>query len=875
MAEQRLALMEAEVIKAARDDSNSIGPLLFERWRDRCQNPPRPGFPSFPKEELRLLGWLLSWSPLHRDPSASHPLAPQIAAVVSETYMRELVRESETGGHVVWLDDQPEILQLDWSRIAQQLHSEHLESLFRPLDFGNALQRAHESDDNTALAVESWINRVRLHLRILLKIHSGLVEWAPKTPRLKSIEEAICDLLLLRDPRDPSTTLPLMLVHSLAYRGADVAALASDMQGSLATLEDTDQLLKRWVEATTDLAALLAFAAKLDIPPATQLVKVKLKGANLQAYLSRQIWFPRIEAMAYDAASLNLNDIAKDILAFGDEQTREHRYSDKWARSAYKTRLLIAYNERDAAAIDNLRIPDSDDDDGQPLANKDFYRALVLVDADPAAAATAFRGLCRNNPSDTASHLNAIAAEIRTLADVDPDNRQPKVAALLEELQGLLSLTPDDAGRRYRQYISYLVLDAMDVANLHTRFDAEWATLPVHLQLQSSFATLHARNQRRRGRTNLWTQVVTSSTPVNFFPTTTWPTFNWPESSILSAANIYAQRNIWSTTAPSRPRGLINPFSPGQPLDTGVSPPGRDDIVVEMLHLLAHRRPIALIGQRRSGKTTILNHVGRRLADAGTVHFVSLQGREPIRTRDDLAVILARDRSLGERTGLADRMLSDPDRRRHTYLVDELAYLTEADGSVFPWLRSLGQESGGLVLSGSPWDWARLIDRASKVSVGSSFGNDITPIELGPLAERDAVEFFVTTAAEPEFITHEVAQQVVDLCGGWPFYLHVMGDGLFRTAAPISSVDIRHIYDSRLLGTFGASFRGRWSELPNAIVSLILGSTDHVLPRFHDLKPIEKSLLLDTGLCTIRGDWLEDRPFFDWIWTYAAYVHRG
>jgi hypothetical protein len=41
-------------------------------------------------------------------------------------------------------------------------------------------------------------------------------------------------------------------------------------------------------------------------------------------------------------------------------------------------------------------------------------------------------------------------------------------------------------------------------------------------------------------------------------------------------------------------------------------------------------------------------------------------------------------------------------------------------------------------------------------------------------------------------------------------------------------------------------------------------------PRFDALPPEERTLLVDTGLCTEAGTWLADRPFFDWLRRRAA-----
>jgi hypothetical protein len=207
------------------------------------------------------------------------------------------------------------------------------------------------------------------------------------------------------------------------------------------------------------------------------------------------------------------------------------------------------------------------------------------------------------------------------------------------------------------------------------------------------------------------------------------------------------------------------------------------------------------------------------------------------------------------------------------YLLDEIAWLHQADETLFPWLRALGQRYASLVLAGSRWDWVRVVRRAAAVCPGSSFGNDVTEVVLGPISEEDARRFLTQTA--PGVIPDTVAGWVVELCGAWPFYLQVMGHALYVAAEAGSrkpfndKASLAELYDQRLLVERTAVFEGRFQELPGPVQALLRAHRD-ARPSFFDLPPDDRTLLIDSGLCTASGIWLADRPFFDWIRLRAA-----
>ncbi|WP_437970573.1 pentapeptide repeat-containing protein [Sorangium sp. So ce260] len=331
---------------------------------------------------------------------------------------------------------------------------------------------------------------------------------------------------------------------------------------------------------------------------------------------------------------------------------------------------------------------------------------------------------------------------------------------------------------------------------------------------------------------------------------------------------------------------LANPFRPGPALIDAPSLPGRAPVLAELFALIESRSPAILRGPRRSGKTSILYHLAARLSPTRAVHHKTLEGRaQPIRTADELAIFL--DPSLhADATPaltLRDRL---SDAGNAVLLLDEVANLDQADATVFAWLRAVGQEQTSVVLVGSHWDWVSVVEHAFAAAPGSSFGNDVTPINVGPLAEADAIRFLVDTA--PPDVPMEAersARWIVELCGPWPFYLQVMGYALVQAVragqrrALVERSGVRELYEQRLLlDRDAAFFRARWAELPErarTVLGALRGSPDAALPEVRRLPSGDVAVLCDAGLCDALGTWLADPPFFDWIRRVAREPGKG
>ena len=329
------------------------------------------------------------------------------------------------------------------------------------------------------------------------------------------------------------------------------------------------------------------------------------------------------------------------------------------------------------------------------------------------------------------------------------------------------------------------------------------------------------------------------------------------------------------TPIPARPP---NPFQPGTALPPDAPPPGRIEVVSELTSRIAAHGSCALLGPRRSGKTSILSFLRTALGSRQSVQsvwFLDLQGH-PCSTPDMLAAGLEPSLFDHPRPAVELRRLLSA-QHHPVILLDELGRLqnvdTDEDPNVFEWLRSLGQEGVALVLAGTSGDWDN-IQLKDAEKPGSSFTNIMKPVHLGPLSKSEALSFLVEAA--PDDIPIDPEREgclIVELTGGWPFYLQVVAHafveevrGRRMTTRP-TEMDIKRLYQQALLYDYDFVFRQRWRELGAHAQGILIRGQQGQLPDPSRLSPFDIEHLERQGLYDQRRGWLLalDIPFLDWI----------
>lgn len=325
------------------------------------------------------------------------------------------------------------------------------------------------------------------------------------------------------------------------------------------------------------------------------------------------------------------------------------------------------------------------------------------------------------------------------------------------------------------------------------------------------------------------------------------------------------------------PPSTLNPFLPGTPLRTGELPPGRAADAQRLVGRVAVRASAALLGPRRSGKTSLLLHLRRRLSANHRVWMVSLED-QVCRTPDELALAIEPSLKDEARPREALLVLLGREARWPVILIDEVGYLREADldarPHLFGWLRGLSQRAASVVFAGSPNDFQEVAVRASALP-GSSFANDFPSQALGPLAPDDAVTFLATTAPSDVPIPPDpTGRWIHELCGGWPFYLQVMGFAIVdearsgRRGVVADRGRLRELYERVLLQDWGHVLQQRWVEIPAPARRVVLRALAAAgrLPPFDALSRTERQTIRDARLYDGLYGWVldNDPPFLDW-----------
>jgi len=280
-------------------------------------------------------------------------------------------------------------------------------------------------------------------------------------------------------------------------------------------------------------------------------------------------------------------------------------------------------------------------------------------------------------------------------------------------------------------------------------------------------------------------------------------------------------------------------------------------------------RWVALLGPRKVGKTSLLIEAARRAPPGVDVAMVDVMGHVPL-TLDIFRVaalaaidaLFAADAggSLAQHAGqpaefrarllasplhaklepvlklALDRLLDEPATpaavrtwlqlpeqlaksvgRKLVMVIDEvqeLASLRSRQLEPFPVMRAVWQRHDAVsyVISGS----APSVLRELVTSRDSPFFGHFQLLELGPFATRDALSLLEAAAPPGRSITAAVAERIVELVGGHPFYLQVVGEALVALEPPYVEATLKPVLQSLLFsrtGRLGLYFENEWQRL--------------------------------------------------------------
>lgn len=230
----------------------------------------------------------------------------------------------------------------------------------------------------------------------------------------------------------------------------------------------------------------------------------------------------------------------------------------------------------------------------------------------------------------------------------------------------------------------------------------------------------------------------------------------------------------------------------------------RAPLSLEVFRLLAARVLDALVAEEAGGS------LARRLHDPA--RFRALLHRSPslaaldpeLRSDlDELPDEKASPDSVRRWLQLPEDLCAAMDRKLIVAIdeMQELASLERRGFEPFPVMRSVWQrhERVSYVISGS----APTMLRELVTSRSSPFFQHFHLFELGPFARPDAIALLVDASPPDRPIEAALAERVVDIVGGHPFYLQMVGEALVREEPPCDEETLKPVLQELLFSRTG------------------------------------------------------------------------
>ncbi|WP_257458353.1 WD40 domain-containing protein [Archangium lipolyticum] len=329
-----------------------------------------------------------------------------------------------------------------------------------------------------------------------------------------------------------------------------------------------------------------------------------------------------------------------------------------------------------------------------------------------------------------------------------------------------------------------------------------------------------------------------------------------------------------------------NPYIVGPPIDHPRDFYGREEDLSRILRDL-EQGYVALIGDMRIGKSSLLNQLEHRLS--GSCQVVSLQRHmsnlEALPTR--LAGLIAPGERLeGEPYDVLDRAITSRlteltrargPGARFTLLIDEAQLLTRSD-SVRHELRNLFQSrrrDGLRVLVAGP---PHAMRELAHDPTGSPFLNIFLPYRLGPMTRAELVRLVRTPLGDEYTVTDEAVDRIAALSGGRPLIAQLLCRHALEACHAsrrfrIDGADIEQAFGEKafddVIDIYG--YPGRWEGLPEQV--------REVLRRLAGLPATEREALDAPTLRLLEAHGLADKAkkrldveptFFLWIQEFLS-----
>lgn len=484
---------------------------------------------SRPTAELRILLWLLRT--LNADGNKFAVEIQKVADTILHAYTRVILCQEfdDFGNLKSWHNDEPGIVDLPWTDLVAYLHRNGRSGeMLTPngIELHDRLLRSYQSERyQGGEDHHSWIRKTRMHLRVLLATHAHFAkrDFVPamvlnakqRDDLLTSIENQISLLVTkcaksAHDGVHGSLFAPDAEFFSGGITGAD--GLFMPLMRRLTRFTSPDrrnELLAGWIHAENDPTVLLAMLDH-NLPAAVkERAIIRLSALDIEQVVKDARQVTRWMEMARTANIANRPEIVKAILDYGNNHLSAPYREKEWALFEYEMRLMLAYNARNEADLDEVQPPPIPEryrhDVGSHvqddiLDKREFYRGLIKLDKDPSKAREIFQGLVAKYPETISHAINMTAASLRFAKRIeDHDERKQQFVELLHEWESIERTFPASTLAHYHHNLASIRLIALDGACDDNAFDAAWARTDIDTRIDIDIVTLGVKNARRRG----------------------------------------------------------------------------------------------------------------------------------------------------------------------------------------------------------------------------------------------------------------------------------------------------------------------------------------------------------------------------------------
>lgn len=354
--------------------------------------------------------------------------------------------------------------------------------------------------------------RLRAHLEVLVAAHPALDDHRVATHTTREGVRAALEAEIR------TLTLPMtfgrrgefsLFDREVGYgvQRADIVRLVPVLAQTIGRF-DSDarrELLSRWVTWTTDPLVLLQLERTVTVPVIKEQIRQRLLDPLIVARASRDMWLDVILTMTSHAAAAGHTAFAEQLLARADEATRGHPLRRAFEQTAFRTSLLLAYRKKDRAQIAALPLPPLTEGEtvaarelrAELSASRDFYLALVDLDASPEHARETFARQLGLTPHSATLALNLFVAELHIArARVDAHERKE---AFEHALRVWERIAPSIANRdSIEPHATCNELEALDGAELDDELDRRWLSLTPDQKVQADLVAVRIQNLERR-----------------------------------------------------------------------------------------------------------------------------------------------------------------------------------------------------------------------------------------------------------------------------------------------------------------------------------------------------------------------------------------